>query len=182
MKLKQIANQPELRQMDVSFINHFIESATNVFDTMLGVQVTRKSLSLKDSPAPTHEVSAIIGLSGRVSGSVVVSFSTNVALKGAGEMLLTEFDDVNAEVVDAVGELTNMIAGGAKAAMDNMELSLGLPNVVCGMDHKIFFPGNVKPVSVGFDTPWGEMAIDVGFNEVLEGSLEQVAAQETVGV
>lgn len=182
VKLNQLANQPELRQMDVSFINHFIESATNVFDTMLGVQVTRKSLSLKDSPAPTHEVSAIIGLSGRVSGSVVVSFSTNVALKGAGEMLLTEYDDVNAEVVDAVGELTNMIAGGAKAAMDNMELSLGLPNVVCGRDHKIFFPGSVKPVSVGFDTPWGEMAIDVGFNEVLEGSLESVAAQETIGV
>ncbi|MHC4874910.1 MAG: chemotaxis protein CheX [Planctomycetota bacterium] len=169
--------------MDVSFINHFIESATNVFDTMLGVQIRRKSLSLKDSPAPTHEVSAIIGLSGKVVGSVVVSFATDAALKSAGEMLLTEFDEVNAEVVDAVGELTNMIAGGAKAAMDHMELSLGLPNVVCGMDHKIFFPGNVKPISVGFDTPWGELAIDVGFNEVLEGSLADVdAQQEAVGV
>ncbi|MBI1310022.1 chemotaxis protein CheX [bacterium] len=168
--------------MNVAFINHFIESATNVFDTMLGVQITRKSLSLKDSPAPTHEVSAIIGLSGKVVGSVVVSFSSNVALKGAGEMLLMEFDDVNAEVVDAVGELTNMIAGGAKAAMDHMELSLGLPNVVCGRDHRIFFPGNVKPISVGFDTPWGEVAIDVGFNDVLEGNLEDIAAQEAVTV
>ncbi len=169
--------------MDVSFINHFIESATNVFDTMLGVQVTRKSLSLKDLPAPTHEVSAIIGLSGTVVGSVVVSFTTEVALKSAGEMLLTEFDEVNAEVVDAVGELTNMIAGGAKAGMENMELSLGLPNVVSGTDHKVFFPGNVKPISVGFDTPWGEMAIDVGFNDVMEGCLEEVAAQhEAVGV
>ncbi len=166
--------------MDVSFINHFIESTANVFNTMLDCPVTRKSLALKNKNEPTHEVSAIIGLSGKHVGSLVFSLSRPVAFKCAERLLLVSYNEVNAEVVDAVGELSNMIAGGAKAQMPDLNLSLGLPNVVVGKNQQIYFPGDVTPISVGFQTPWGEMAIDVGFDTRLGGDLASVSRKAAV--
>jgi chemotaxis protein CheX len=166
--------------MDVSFINHFIESTANVFDTMLSCKVKRTSLQLKTGCQPTHEVSAVIGLSGKVTGSVVLSLTRNVALKSVEQMLFDEFTEINAEVVDGVGELANMIAGGAKAAMEDLQLALGLPNVIIGNSHEVYFPGSVQPISVGFETPWGPMAIDVGFNASLEGNIESISDRKAV--
>lgn len=166
--------------MNVSFINHFIESTANVFSTMLGTEIKRKSLELKPGCQPTHDVSAVIGLSGKVSGSVVLSMESQVALSAAGQMLFEELTEINAEVVDAVGELANMIAGGAKAEMSELALSLGLPNVIAGRDHQIFFPGNVRPITVGFVSEWGQLAIDVGFNEALEGDISTIESSEAV--
>lgn len=164
--------------MDVSFINHFISSTSTVFSTMLSCPIKRASLELKEHRHPTHEVSAVIGLSGRISGSVVLSMEEQVALKAAGEMMFTEYTNVDSEVFDAIGELANMVAGGAKAELAEMDLSLGLPNVVVG-SKSIYFPADVRPVSVGFETPWGAMALDVGFDTTIEGdvqSLNQTAA------
>lgn len=159
--------------MDVSFINHFISATSNVFATMLSCPVKRTSLELKDHRHPTHEVSAVIGLSGQVSGSVVLSMSTELALKAAGEMMCSEYSKVDSDVFDAIGELSNMVAGGAKAEMADLDLSLGLPNVVVGRLN-IYFPADVRPISVGFDTPWGAMALDVGFDANIEGDVNNL--------
>ena len=166
--------------MDVSFINHFIESAANVFNTMLDCPLKRTSLRLKTDAQPAHEVSAIIGLSGTHVGSLVLSLSREVSLKATERLLLSEQSDVNSEVVDAVGELSNMIAGGAKAAMAHLNLSLGLPNVVVGKSQRIYFPGDVSPITVNFTTAWGDLAIEVGFDTRLEGNITQVEQRSAV--
>lgn len=163
--------------MDVSFINHFVASATKVFDTMLNCPIQRTSVQLKSHDNTTHEVSAVIGLSGKVSASVVLSMSESLALRAAGEMMLTEYTEVDAEVSDAIGELSNMVAGGAKMRMPEMELALGMPNVFIGVE-TIYFPAGVKPLSIGFSTPWGDMALDVGFDTEISGDVEAINQTE----
>lgn len=166
--------------MDVSFINHFINSTANVFNMMLSCPITRTSLALKFDHEPAHEVSSVIGMSGYDTGSVVLSLSEELACRAAGQMLLDDFHEITAEVADAVGELSNMIAGGAKAQMAHLELQLGLPNVIVGRSHRVYFPGSVRPVSVGFATPWGPMAIDVGFESTLNGDLRKLNLRQDV--
>ena len=150
--------------MDVKYINPFIKSAKNVFNTMLETELTRTGVSLKDSASPSHDISAVIGLSGKISGSVVFSISRPVALAVVKKMIDLETDAINADVADAIAELVNMIAGAAKACFPELELSLGLPNVVVGRNHLIMFPGNVRPVCVDFKTVWGAVALEVGFD------------------
>ena len=89
--------------MRVEYINPFISSLTNAFLTMLGCQVRRGAVSLKDGNSPKYEVSGVVGLSGRAIGTVVLSLSEAVALKATSTMLLCETTSVNADVVDAVG-------------------------------------------------------------------------------
>lgn len=152
--------------MRVEYINPFIKSLVETFDTMLQCKAERGSISLKEEPGTLHEVSGIIGLSGKAVGSVVVSLSREVALGAAGAMLMDEKSELDADVIDAIGEITNMVAGGAKTALEEYSLSMSLPNVITGKGHAIRFPSNVKPILVPFTTKWGDLAIEVGLEQV----------------
>ena len=46
---------------------------------------------------------------------------------------------IDGDVIDAVGELTNMVAGRAKAALEHLAMSLALPTVITGKNHVISF-------------------------------------------
>lgn len=152
--------------MRVEYINPFVKSLSNTFDTMLGCQITRGKLQLKTESNPLHEISGIIGLSGKAVGTVIVSLSKNVALQAASAMLLTEATELDNDVIDAVGEITNIVAGSAKVDLQQYELSISLPNVVTGTPHGIRFPSNVQPICVPFESAWGPLMLEVGLEEV----------------
>jgi chemotaxis protein CheX len=152
--------------MHVEYINSFISSLDHTFQTMLDCKVVRGQPALKESFSPKFEVSGVIGLSGKAVGTVVLSFSKDVALQAASHMLMTEHDNLDADVVDAVGELTNMVAGAAKSQLEEYQLSVSLPNVITGLDHEVRFPSDVTPICVPFSSKWGPLALEVGFSPV----------------
>ncbi len=131
--------------------------------TMLECEPHRGEICLNHERLSKYPISGVIGLSGRAKGTVVLSLSEEVALKAASAMLLAEVAELHEEVVGAVGELTNMVAGGAKAELEQFELSVSLPNVVIGQDHQIHFPREVIPIRVPFETDWGSLSVEVGF-------------------
>jgi chemotaxis protein CheX len=151
--------------MKVEFINPFLTSAVSVFNTMLGVALTRDEPFLKENTQPNHEVSGIIGLSGKAKGMVVLSMSREVALSAAGIMLGERPKEINADVSDAVGELTNMIAGAAKAQLEYLKMDVSLPTVITGKTHCIEFPKKAMPICIPFDCKWGSVAVEVGIVE-----------------
>ena len=148
--------------MQVEYLNPFVSAVKNTFSTMLGCQTHRGPLALSHSRQPKHRISGVIGLSGKAVGTVVLSFSESVALKAASAMLMTELNEINADVLDAVGELTNMVAGSAKAQLEEYQLQVSLPNVITGSDHEVHFPSEVVPICIPFDTDWGPVTLDVG--------------------
>jgi chemotaxis protein CheX len=83
-------------------------------------------------------------------------------------MLMTEATDLNSDVVDAVGELANMVAGAAKAELEEFSLSVSLPNVITGKNHMVRFPSNVQPICVPFTSPWGNLTLEVGLAATAE--------------
>jgi chemotaxis protein CheX len=151
--------------MNADYINPFITATTNVFSTMLMCDLERGLLATRNSFTPLYEVSGIIGLSGQAVGTVVVSLCKEVAM-GATEAMLGERPrDINEDVVDAVGELANMIAGGAKRDLEDLAMSVSLPSVICGKNHSLTFPSNATPILIPFESPWGPLSIEVGLIE-----------------
>jgi len=151
--------------MQVEFINPFVESSINTFDTMLGQRLKRTSLQVKDKGFGALPVQAVIGISGNVVGTAVLGMTSEIACMAAAKMLMVdEIKEVNDDVVDAVGELLNIITGGAKARLNNGDYALGLllSTVVVGKGD-IRFPSEVQPVVIGFECEWGEVTIEVGF-------------------
>jgi chemotaxis protein CheX len=151
--------------MKVEYINPFLTSAISVFNTMLGVKLIRGEPFLKNGAQPNHEVSGMIGLSGSAKGMVVLSMSREAALGAASRMLGETCRDINSDVADAVGELTNMIAGSAKAKLEHLCMSVSLPTVITGKAHCIDFPKNTMPICIPFDCEWGSVAVEVGIVE-----------------
>lgn len=152
--------------MRVEYINPFVKSLVTTFSTMLNCTATRGALTLKKDVYPPFEISGVIGLSGKAVGTVVVSLSKEVALKATSTMLMMDATEVDGDVIDAVGEITNMVAGAAKAELAEYELSISLPSVITGRGHEVRFPSNVTPICVPFQTEWGPLNLEVGLTEV----------------
>ena len=113
-----------------------VQSATaEVFSTMLGMDVevceTRTELG---SPSVDEGVMAFVGIAGPWVGNGVVSCTAAFACRLCELFLMTEATAVNEEVLDAVGELANMVIGNFKTAAEAKVGALGLsvPTVIYG--------------------------------------------------
>ncbi len=150
--------------IDIDYINPVISGLDKTFETMLQCHIERLGLGLMENNLALHPVSGIIGISGKGVGTVVLSMSESVAIKAASTMLMCELSEVDDDVMDAVGELTNMVCGDAKARLEKFQLSMSLPNVLCGTNCRLHFPQNARPISIPFKCAWGPLALQIGFS------------------
>ena len=153
--------------MKAEHIDPFVRSTMAVFSTMCGCELTSGELSLKTSFRPQYEISGVIGLSGKLAGTVVVSLQKDMALYIAEALLGTRPADIDDDVIDAVGEMTNMIAGKAKGELEAYDMSLSLPTVISGSGHKVQFGSQVKPICIPYSSQHGDLTVEVGLVEAL---------------
>ena len=111
------------------------QSTQQVFSTMLGVELPPGECVEPSSIPEVHcEVVALIGLAGSWAGAGSISCSAEAACRVCAQMLMTEANSVNEDVLDAVAELTNMIIGNVKTELETRvgPLGLSIPTVVYG--------------------------------------------------
>jgi len=92
------------------------------------------------SAGPVFDISAVIGFSGDIVGNCALRMSFATAQE-AVTRLAGEPVREWAAIADGVGELVNMIAGNAKAALDPYKMTLSFPEVIRGADTKSGFTG-----------------------------------------
>ena len=80
-------------------------------------------------------------------------------------MLEERPDSIDLRVTDAIGGLTNMVAGVAKAQLDHYELSASLPSVVTGKGHAMDFLSGAETRCIPYECKWGDVVVEVGFVE-----------------
>jgi chemotaxis protein CheX len=144
--------------MDVKYINPFLVSIRNVFDTMLQISFTIGKPSLKDDDFPRYDVSGIIGLSGSVSGCVVLNLSRELALQLASSLTGEKVLDLDEGCTDAIGEIANMIAGGAKKDFPGENNSISVPSIIIGK-HQVSYPSGLPIISIPCDTSAGRLVV-----------------------
>lgn len=154
--------------MKAELINPFLKSAKNVIETMAQTKVKAGTPHVKEGRAAYGEVTGVIGMSSdTISGSMIVSFTDKAILKIVANMLMEEpramIDD---EVVDAVGEITNMICGGAKAelAKINHKFDLATPTMVVGKGVEISYYSSAPTVVIPFETADGTFVVEANLS------------------
>ena len=125
------------------YVRPFVDVCKNVFNEFLGYDLTEGRPYMVESGATSEgDVSAIIGLTGEARGVVVISLKTDMAAKITGELTGMEHKDVDDDVVDAIGEIVNIIAGNVKRTLENeIRLIISLPSIIQGTNHVIRWPG-----------------------------------------
>ncbi|HMB94701.1 MAG TPA: chemotaxis protein CheX [Tepidisphaeraceae bacterium] len=151
--------------LDPKLIVPLVNSIKAVFSTMVKVEVAIGRPSVKSTATPSYDVSGIIGLSGDLIGSIVVSFQMDAAAKLVSAFAGTPLDPKGPDFPDAVGELANMIAGGAKKAFGVMA-NITVPNVIIGTGHMIARLSDVPCVIIPCKTAVGDFAVEVNIKQV----------------
>lgn len=151
--------------MNVEFINPVIEATRNVIDTMthMPLMVGRPHLRERDRQYRIYKVSAAIQMSGAVAGQFVVSFTQGVALALAAALIGESKAEIDADCLDALGEIANMIAGNAKQHLQGGLVSISPPRVLPAGE--VTYPPRLPFVVFPVDTPKGRFIIEVGFAE-----------------
>jgi chemotaxis protein CheX len=126
------------------YIQPFVDVCESVFRDFIGTELITERPHFADKNDPHDwDVSAIIGLTGEARGAVVISMKKSLALKLTGVLTGSEHSDLDDEVVDAIGEIINIIAGNAKRGLEeSFRLVISLPTIVRGKGHAILWPND----------------------------------------
>jgi len=136
------------------YIQPFIKVCKHVFKEFLNIELDAKLPYFMERETVTEwDVSGVIGLTGEARGSVVISLRENLAIKLTTILTGTEHTGLDADVVDAVGEIINIIAGNVKQELEeSFRLVISLPTIVKGKEHSINWPdGQARVICIPFN-------------------------------
>jgi len=112
-----------------------LELATReVFELMLGSHLILPA-TVEESVLP--EVTAMVGLAGQLCGVLSVRCNGECAALITSKMLGVELNNVGADMSDAMGEISNMVAGNFKNKISGLGdgCMLSPPTVITGSDY-----------------------------------------------
>ncbi|RPJ82671.1 MAG: chemotaxis protein CheX [Deltaproteobacteria bacterium] len=149
--------------MDASLINPFINATINVLQTMAFIKCKAEKPYLKKDDVAKGDVTGVIGITGESNGTIAVTFEEETILKIVSNMFGEEMKQLNSEVADAVGELTNMISGQARRELEEngKVFEAAIPSVVSGKNHQITHYTDGPKIAIPFITDGGRFTIEV---------------------
>ena len=153
--------------MRAEFINPFIASLLNVLNTMAKVELTPGKPILKKDDKAKGDISGIIGMmSTQAKGSFSLTFDESLALAIMHNMLDEEPTGINAEVIDMVGEITNMVTGGAKCILagKGFDFDMSIPIVVSGKGHTVTHRSEGPKLLLTLTSEFGSASIEICFD------------------
>ena len=154
--------------MNIEFVNPFLVSTINVIKTMARTEVKPGTPFLKSDRNAKGDVTEIIGLRGlQAKGSLAITFTEPAILHIYSQMLGEDAEEISDELVDCVGEITNMICGGAKALLSEKgyKFEMAIPSMISGKNHMVSHKTNGKIVCVPFDTSAGSFFLEICIEE-----------------
>ena len=139
-------------------------AVTAVFTTMLNLKLDFDTPSAPLFNGDTH-VAAAIGFTGEFNGVIYLYSGAAFARRMTGSLLrLPEQEILGDEMVnDALGELTNMVAGHIKSRLcdHHQPCIMTIPTVVRGRDFQIQTVSGVERRSVYFRCDGGQVLVEI---------------------
>ncbi len=150
--------------MDASLVNPFIEGALHILDTTASVKAKPEPIFFKKNTISLGDITGMLNMDGDVTGSIAVTFYKKSILGVVSAMFGEEMTEMNEEIDDAVGEISNMVAGHVTTKMTEMDkkVKIKLDRVISGENHVIeHFDGTEPVLAIPFKTTKGKFLIEM---------------------
>lgn len=141
------------KTVDVQLINPFITATTDCLTQMAGLGPRRQRVFIKNDPTMHGDIAGIIGMSNGITGSCVVSFPRGLSRRIVARFLGEEEGKLTPEMInDGIGEVANMVAGGAKRLFANTpyRFDISTPTVISGEPVQLFNPADSVAIACEF--------------------------------
>lgn len=151
--------------MKAEVINPFLEATVSVLKTMASTDPIPGKPYIKKGTSAIGDVSGVVGITGDTEGSLCITFTRECILFIISRMPGEDQKEINDEVKDAVGELTNMISGDSRRRLEEIgHHFLGtIPSVISGYGHEIKHITKGPILSIPFNTQAGPFTVEVCF-------------------
>jgi chemotaxis protein CheX len=129
---QMIATNPLL---DKRLINAFIDGVSKTMTTMANTKCEIGKPFVEKKFESKGDVAGLISMmAGTMKGVMTISYEKEVACQIVQNMLNEEHVEVNDQIIDAIGELTNMVYGTAKTTLNELgyNFEMAIPTVVVG--------------------------------------------------
>lgn len=156
--------------MNVNFINPVLASMLNVLSTMAHIVPEVGTPKKKDKYEIVHgkNITGVMSMVGRKgNASIALTFSEDAILRIASEMFHSEISMIDGMVIDLVGELANMVLGGAKSELEKggYFFQLSLPTIILGCDYLVAHKTDAPIIMLPFTIPEGGFILEAGYEE-----------------
>ena len=143
----------------------FVKATLEILNTMAGLSATAGKPYIKKDNIAQGDVSAIVGVTGDRTGTISVSFTRPCAIALVKGMLGDDIHDVLQDTQDAVGEVTNMVSGQARAGLKSLGLTLqgSTPTVIVGDSHIIRHISSAPVIAIPFTSKFGDFTVEFCF-------------------
>jgi chemotaxis protein CheX len=140
---------------------HLPPAASEVLQTVCGVE-----LAPCETSEPTDHgnmIMGVISLAGQVQWSVFLSLPSQTATTLAANFAGCEIPFDSSDMGDAVGELTNMIAGKVKASLDakGLKSEISLPSIMRGQGFEVLGGSRLTQRKFSFDSQAGKVYVGI---------------------
>ena len=149
--------------MKEEYINSFLAPTIFVWEKELGDTLKLASTDLVSNQFTTDDVTAIIGVSGRLEGNVLYGFGDETAKAVVSRMLGEEVSSVSDELgLSAIGEMANMITGNAATRLSSIGYPCNIsPPVVIEPSGSRFTTLGGPQIRVTFTSPLGLLTVRI---------------------
>lgn len=132
-------------------VDKFDKAVQEVIETMIGETVTfHGEADIEVTKIPYEGVdkgmTVVMGYVGGLQGTISISLSEEAAIAWTKGLIDHETEGVDQTVIDAVGELGNIVVGTAKRQLAEYNLTMSLPSVIRGGRKSVVFPSSTKAV------------------------------------
>jgi chemotaxis protein CheX len=150
----------------LELVGPFVEAAGRVLQQECGEAPGRGELHRVRSPQTSRDVSALIAMTGGVSGLVIYSMSVEMACALASRMIGEAVAELDAMAQSAIGELANMITGQAGIGLEKngFPSDMSPPILLLGKGSSIATL-NLTRLVVPLILSFGEVTIDIAIKE-----------------
>lgn len=144
---------------------NLIDATLEVFASMIFIDIVPESPADHPDIEPGADVFSLIGLAGDLKGILTIQCPAEVALGVTGAMLGMEVTELGEDVKDAIGEITNMVAGGLKVALADAgrKIELAIPSTAIGKSIRTSGLSGATRASVHFASPLGRFGVELRF-------------------
>ncbi|WP_045211831.1 chemotaxis protein CheX [Desulfonatronovibrio magnus] len=153
-------------QYSVQFINPVLSAVLNVLSTMANIEARPGKPYVNKKGTACGDITGSIEISGFTNGIISLTLEEKVILTIVNNMLYENFTEINDEIIDAVGELTNMISGQARSELSKEGISFkaGTPKVVLGFGEKIGHIESAPILAVPFQCDGGKLVVEISIS------------------
>ncbi len=149
--------------LDKRLINAFIDGVSKTMTTMANTHCEIGKPFVEKKFETKGDIAGLIGMvAGTMKGTMTISYEKAAAFHVIKNMLDEDHTEISEEIIDAIGELTNMIYGTAKTTLNELgyNFEMAIPTVVVG-NLKITSYHNGATLVIPFNSEGGKFFVEL---------------------